>query len=219
VVFFYDWIEERLEVQALADDILSKFVPAHVNIFYCFGGMVLTSFLVQAATGFAMTLYYRATVLEAYNSLVFIITEVNGGWIIRSLHRWSSASLVLLLMVHIGRVYLTGGFKKPRELIWLTGVLLSVIVLSFGVTGYSLPWDQVGFWASKILTSTPAALDVVVPSLGTLLVVLTRGAASVGQFTLTRFYTLHTFLLPVIALLLLLSHFIMLRKQGISGPL
>jgi cytochrome b6 len=216
---FYDWIEERLEIQTIADDILSKFVPSHVNIFYCFGGVVLTCYLIQGASGFSMTVYYRPTVIEAYASLRYIIETVNLGWFIRSIHRWSSSILVTSLLLHITRVYLTGGFKKPRELIWLSGVVLALITLSFGVTGYSLPWDQVGYWAAKILTGTPGALDNIYPNLGTLVVVLTRGGFSVGQLTLTRFYSLHTFLLPLIALLLMLVHFLMLRKQGISGPL
>jgi cytochrome b6 len=216
---FYDWIEERLEIQTIADDILSKFVPSHVNIFYCFGGVVLTCYLIQGASGFSMTVYYRPTVIEAYASLRYILETVNLGWFIRSVHRWSSSILVTSLLLHITRVYLTGGFKKPRELIWLSGVVLALITLSFGVTGYSLPWDQVGYWAAKILTGTPGALDNIYPNLGTLVVVLTRGGFSVGQLTLTRFYSLHTFLLPLIALVLMLVHFLMLRKQGISGPL
>ena len=216
---FYDWIEERLEIQTIADDILSKFVPSHVNIFYCFGGIVLTCYLIQGASGFSMTIYYRPTVIEAYASLCYILETVNLGWFIRSVHRWSSSILVTNLLLHITRVYLTGGFKKPRELIWLSGVVLALITLSFGVTGYYLPWDQVGYWAAKILTGTPGALDNIYPNLGTLVVVLTRGGFSVGQLILTRFYSLHTFLLPFIALLLMLVHFLMLRKQGISGPL
>ena len=216
---FYDWIEERLEVQSIADDILSKFVPSHVNIFYCFGGIVLTSFIIQAATGFALTIYYRPTVLEAFPSVQYIIHNVNFGWSIRSCHRWSSGIMVITLLLHICRVFLTGGFKKPRELIWITGVLLALITVSFGVTGYSLPWDQIGYWACKIVTAVPEVFDLVVPGFGTLVVSLLRGALGVGQTTLTRFYSGHTFVLPLIALIVILLHFLMLRKQGISGPL
>jgi cytochrome b6 len=201
----------------LADDVLSKFVPSHVNIFYCLGGIVLTSYLIQAASGFAMTIYYRPTVLEAYTSVSFFIKSVNAGWIIRSVHRWSSSVLVLVMLSHISRVYLTGGFKKPRELIWTTGLLLSLVTMAFGVTGYSLPWDQTGFWACKILTSTPVSFDTIYPGLGSGLVLVTRGSFSVGQSTLTRFYSLHTFLLPLIAVVLTLCHFLMLRKQGIRN--
>lgn len=215
----YDWCEERLEIQSIADDILSKFVPAHVNIFYCFGGIVLTAFLFQAASGFALTIYYRPTVVEAFASIQVILYKVNLGWLIRSIHRWSSGVMVLVLILHIGRVYLTGGFKKPRELIWVSGVILAVLTVSFGVTGYSLPWDQIGFWACKIVTSTPEAFDELIPGAGKFLVLCLRGGVSVTQSTLTRFYSVHTFVLPLLTLVLLLVHFSMLRKQGISGPL
>merc|ERR1712021_173700 len=193
----YDWFEERLEVQAIADDISSKYVPPHVNIFYCFGGLVLTCFLIQVATGFAMTFYYRPSVVDAFASVEYIMTSVNFGWLIRSLHRWSASMMVLMLVLHVFRVYLTGGFKKPRELTWVTGVILSVVTVSFGVTG------------------VPAAVPIVGPPL----VLILRGGESVGQATLTRFYSAHTFVLPVAAAVLMLTHFLMIRKQGISGPL
>ncbi len=211
----YDWFQERLEIQAIADDITSKYVPPHVNIFYCLGGITLTCFIVQVATGFAMTFYYRPTVTEAFSSVEYIMTSVNFGWLIRSVHRWSASMMVLNMILHVCRVYLTGGFKKPRELTWVTGVLLAAVTVSFGVTGYSLPWDQVGYWACKIVTGVPDA----VPIVGGLIVQVLRGGVSVGQSTLTRFYSAHTFVLPVVAVVLMLTHFIMIRKQGISGPL
>jgi cytochrome b6 len=211
----YDWFQERLEIQAIADDITSKYVPPHVNIFYCLGGITLTCFIVLVATGLAMTFYYRPTVTEAFASVEYIMTEVNFGWLIRSVHRWSASMMVLNMILHVCRVYLTGGFKKPRELTWVTGVLLASVTVSFGVTGYSLPWDQVGYWACKIVTGVPDA----VPIVGGLIVQVLRGGVSVGQSTLTRFYSAHTFVLPVVAAVLMLTHFVMIRKQGISGPL
>jgi cytochrome b6 len=211
----YDWFQERLEIQAIADDITSKYVPPHVNIFYCLGGITLTCFIVQVATGFAMTFYYRPTVTEAFASVEYIMTQVNVGWLIRSVHRWSASMMVLNMILHVCRVYLTGGFKKPRELTWVTGVALASVTVSFGVTGYSLPWDQVGYWACKIVTGVPDAIPIV----GGLLVEVLRGGVSVGQSTLTRFYSAHTFVLPVVAVVLMLTHFVMIRKQGISGPL
>ena len=211
----YDWFQERLEIQAIADDITSKYVPPHVNIFYCLGGITLTCFIVQVATGFAMTFYYRPTVTEAFASVEYIMTQVNFGWLIRSVHRWSASMMVLNMILHVCRVYLTGGFKKPRELTWVTGVALASVTVSFGVTGYSLPWDQVGYWACKSVTGVPDAI----PIIGDLVVKVLRGGVSVGQTTLTRFYSAHTFVLPVVAAVLMLTHFVMIRKQGISGPL
>ena len=211
----YDWLQERLEVQALSDDVTSKYVPPHVNIFYCLGGITFTCFIVQLGTGFALTFYYRPTITEAFLSVQYIMTEVNFGWLIRSVHRWSASMMVLNMVLHVCRVYLTGGFKSPRELTWLTGVGLASITVSFGVTGYSLPWDQVGYWACKIVTGVPDA----VPFIGPVIVKLLRGGISVGQNTLTRFYSAHTFFLPVLASMLMLVHFVLIRKQGISGPL
>jgi cytochrome b6 len=211
----YDWFQERLEIQAIADDVTSKYVPPHVNIFYCLGGITLVAFMVQFATGFAMTFYYKPTTAEAFKSVEYIMNEVSFGWLIRSIHRWSASMMVLAMILHVFRVYLTGGFKKPRELTWVTGVILSVLTVSFGVTGYTLPWDQVGFWAAKIVTQVPGA----VPVIGDLVVLLLRGEPGVGQETLTRFYSSHTFVLPWLTAVFMLAHFLMIRKQGISGPL
>ncbi|MEI6379611.1 MAG: cytochrome b6 [Cyanobacteriota bacterium ELA615] len=211
----YKWFNDRLDIDLISDDIASKYVPPHVNIFYCLGGITLVCFVIQFATGFAMTFYYKPTVAEALSSVKYIMEEVNFGWLIRSIHRWSASMMVLMMILHTFRVYLTGGFKKPRELTWITGVVLAVITVSFGVTGYSLPWDQVGYWAVKIVSGVPAAIPIV----GDQIVELMRGSPSVGQATLTRFYSLHTFVLPWFIAVFMLVHFLMIRKQGISGPL
>ena len=211
----YNWLNDRLEIQAVADDITAKYVPPHVNLFYCIGGITLTCFLIQVATGFALTFYYRPTVGEALSSVRSIMLDTNFGWLIRSVHRWCASMMVLMMVLHVFRVYLTGGFKNPRESTWVTGVIMASCTVSFGVTGYSLPWDQVGYWAVKIVTGVPEAIPVV----GSAIVQLLRGNSSVGQATLTRFYSLHTFVLPLITAVMMLGHFLMIRKQGISGPL
>jgi cytochrome b6 len=154
-------------------------------------------------------------VVDVFFSVQYIITEVSFGWVIRSVHRWAASLIVLIILLHVFRVYLTGGFKRPRELTWVTGVIIAVCTVSFGVTGYSLPWDQVGYWAVKIVTGVPEAIPVV----GSILVVVLRGSLRVGQSTLTRFYSLHTFVLPLLTTVLILIHFLIIRKQGISGPL
>jgi cytochrome b6 len=211
----YNWFEERLEITSISDDILFKPIPAHISIFYCYGGIVLSSFLIQATSGFVLTLFYTLTAVKSYMLVKSILYLCHLGWAIRSLHRWSSGILLLSLILHVCRVYLTGGFKRPRELTWVTGVVMAVITVSFGVTGYSLPWDQVGYWAVKIVSGVPAAIPVI----GDFMVELLRGGESVGQSTLTRFYSLHTFVMPWLLAVFMLMHFLMIRKQGISGPL
>ena len=145
--FIYDWCEERFEFQLLADDILAKFIPVHINIFYCFGGIVLTAFLFQVMSGFALTIHYRSTIVEAYLSVQVILLKANFGWLIRSIHRWSSSIMSLFIILHVARVYFTGGFKKPREFTCISGLLLAIVTLVFGVSGYSLPWDIIAYWA------------------------------------------------------------------------
>ena len=120
------------------------------------------------------------------------------------------------MLLHVARVYLTGGFKAPREMTWLTGLLLALRMVTFGVTGYSLPWDQIGYWACVIVTGIPSVFG---GSLGDTLVRALRGGRGVGNTTLTRYYQAHTFILPLAASVTMLVHFLMIRKQGISGPL
>ena len=136
---------------------------------------MVTSFLFQGGSGFALTIYYQPTVVEAFPSVQLIFAHVNLGWFIKSIHRWSSGVMVQIVILHIVRVYLTGGFKKPRELIWITGIILAVTTVSFGVSGYSLPWDQVAYWGCKIVTSLPEALDNLIPGIGKISVLTLRG--------------------------------------------
>ena len=222
--FLYRWCEERFEFQVIADDILAKFVPVHMNIFYCFGGILLTSFLFQVVSGFALTIYYQPTIVEAYFSMQLILLQTTLGWLIRSIHRWSSAIMALFIILHVGRVYFTGGFKKPREVTWISGLVLALITFAFGVTGYSLPWDKIAYWACKIVTSVPETLDSLFPGVGRFLVLALRGGMCVNQYTLTRLYSIHTFFLPLLTFILVIVHFLLIRlilerKQGISGPL
>jgi cytochrome b6 len=125
------------------EDVGSKFVPPNLAIGFCFGGLVLTAFLVQVATGFALTFYYRPAVSEALASVRSIMVDVH--------FRWFGFDFCCIVL-HVCRFYLTGGFKKPREVTWITGVALAVCTVSFGVTGYSLPYDQVGYWALRIVS-------------------------------------------------------------------
>ena len=215
----FDWFEERLEAQTLLDASATKYVPPHVGLFYCFGGLALMALLVQFGSGLLLTFYFTPTVADACSSVALLQLWAADGWFPRSLHRWASNSVLLAILLHLCRVYLTGGFRKPRELTWLTGALLAVFTLAFGVTGYSLPWDQIGFWALQIVSALPGAVDDFAPGAGLSIVLGIRGGLSVGQVSLSRTRTAHTLALPAGVPMVSLCHFLLIRKQGVSGPL
>ena len=128
---------------------LSKYVPAHVNTLHCFGGLVLTPLLIQGASGLALTIYFRFTVVEAFESVEAIIESISLSQLIRSSHRRSSGIMFQMIILRVSRVYFTGGYKKPREVTWATDISLIATTIYFGTTGDPLPWDQVGFGSTK----------------------------------------------------------------------
>ena len=216
---FFDWFEERIEGQSLVDDSGTKYVPPHIGLFYCLGGIVLMGFVVQFASGLLLTFYFTPTVIDACSSVHLLELWAHDGWFYRSLHRWASNFILLAILLHSSRVSLAGGFRKPRELTWISGAFLALLALAFGVSGYSLPWDQVGFWALQIVSAVPEILDDLFPGPGVGIVVGIRGGFSVGQETLSRTFTAHTLALPAGVSILSLCHFLLIRKQGVSGPL
>jgi hypothetical protein len=153
----YPWLEERLELQSLSDDVQSKCVPPHVNLFYCFGGLVFTGFLFQFVTGAGLSLFYRPTVIDSF--LGALAAGFDFAWLLRCFHRLSSNFLLLLVVVHATRVFFTGGHLRPRELTWTSGLALTALTSAFGASGYTIPWDQVGFWAYQVVSAIPASLD------------------------------------------------------------
>jgi quinol-cytochrome oxidoreductase complex cytochrome b subunit len=211
-----DWVVQRLGLTATMEDQYNRIVPKHAtNYIYCFGGIAFVLFIILAATGILLSVYYQPTPDTAYQSVLNISTHVQFGWWIRSIHRWSAGAMVLLVFIHTLRVFFTGAYKAPRELNWLTGVLLLLITLGFGFTGYLLPWDQKAYWATKVGTDIAGS----VPFLGHFLLVTLRGGEQISAATLGRFFTLHVLVLPAIIVALLLGHFWMIRRHGISGRL
>jgi quinol-cytochrome oxidoreductase complex cytochrome b subunit len=210
------WWIRRLGIADVLEDQFNRIVPRHAtNYIYCFGGIALVLFIILAATGILMAIYYQPTPDKAYQSIIDMTTHVQFGWWIRSIHRWAAGGMVLLVMLHMLRVFFTGAYKKPRELNWITGVLLLVITFSFGFTGYLLPWDQKAYWATKVGTDIAGS----VPFIGHFLLVSLRGGEQISAATLGRFYDLHVLVLPAIILALLGGHFWMIRRHGISGRL
>jgi quinol-cytochrome oxidoreductase complex cytochrome b subunit len=211
----YGGLDRRLEFKDALEKALKKPVPKHVNWSFCFGGMTFFLFIIQAVTGILLTLYYRPTPEGAYESVRHITNHVTFGWLIRGIHHWGANAMIMLIFLHMARVYFYGAYKTPRELNWIAGIGLLGITLAFGFTGYLLPWDQVSYWATTVGSEIAGAIPIVG---GTLLLML-RGGESVTGETLTRFFAAHVIILPLVTIILLAFHFLMIRRQGISGPL
>jgi len=207
------------EGQTLVDDVVTKHVPPHIGLFYCLGGIVFMALVAQFTSGLVLTFYFTPTVDDAYLSVEPLELSRHSGQLFGSVHRWASNLMLLAILLHLSRVYLTGGLKKPRELTWVSGALLSFLALSFGVSGYSLPWDEIGFWALQVVSAVPETTDDFLPGVGSSIVCPIRGGFSIGQETLNRAFTAHTLTLPAGAAIVSLLHFLLIRKQSVSGPL
>jgi cytochrome b6 len=211
----WTWLDERLglaEIQKLAR---KKQVPVHRHtVWYYFGGMTLFLFAIQVATGILLLLYYRPSAEEAYESVQFLMAEVEFGWLIRSIHSWSANLMIFALFVHLASVLLLKAYRPPREVTWLTGVGLLGVSLAFGFTGYLLPWNELAYFATKVGTEITGA----VPLVGSFLLRLLRGGDEVTGATLTRFYGIHVAVLPAITTLILGLHAFLVQKHGMSVP-
>lgn len=210
---FGAWIDARVEMNdTIKKEILDKAVPKGLNLSFCFGGITFFLFLMLAATGYFMALYYVPSPEQAYSSVYYINAEIPMGRLVRSVHHWSANIMIVTIFLHSIRVFIYGAYKKPRELNWITGVLLLILVLAFGFTGYLLPWDQKAYWATKVGTSIMGNI----PLVGEYMLKITRGGEELGALTLVRFYALHVMFLPLATACLLVGHFFMIRKQGVS---
>ena len=211
-----DWVDDRYQVVEPTKKILSKPVPTFATRWwYCLGGITFTLFLVQGLTGIMLAFYYKPTPEEAYASIQFIENHVAFGASIRAIHHWAANGMVVMVVAHMLRVFITGAFKPPRELNWMSGVLLFILTLGFGFTGYLLPWDQRAFWATTVGSEIAGGIPVI----GDLALVFLRGGWDVGAVTLSRFFAVHVLVLPIATLAFLGAHFIMIRRQGIAHPL
>jgi cytochrome b6 len=209
------WLSSRLPVAEVAAAIRHKTVPQHrYSIWYYLGGMTLFFFIVQVVTGILLLLYYRPSAGEAYDSVQFIMTRVPFGWLVRSVHSWSANLMVGAAFVHLFSVLFLKAYRQPREVAWVSGVLLLFVTLAFGFTGYLLPWNEVAFFATRVGTDIAGAVPVV----GEALVRFLRGGPDVTGATLTRFYGVHVAVLPAITTVLLGLHLLLVQYHGMSVP-
>lgn len=210
------WLDERVDLSDVRHFVAEKGVPVHAQkIWYYLGGMTLFLFGVQVFTGILLLLYYRPSAAEAYESVQFIVTKVEFGWLIRNIHSWSANLLIALAFAHFFSVFLLKSYRKPRELTWVSGILLLFLMLGFGFSGYLLPWNELSFFATKVGTGIAGAVPVV----GKLLLRVLRGGDDVTGATLSRFYGLHVAILPAITTALAAMHLLLVQRQGMSVPI
>lgn len=212
----YHWLDERIDLRGLEHFIKEKRVPVHAQeVWYCLGGLTLFLFAVQTATGILLLLYYRPSAEEAFESVQFIVTHVEFGWLIRNVHSWSANLLIASAFAHLFSVFLLKAYRKPRELTWMSGVVLLLLMMAFGFSGYLLPWNELSFFATKVGTGITAAVPFAGPFIRRLLL----GGDDVTGATLTRFYGLHVAILPAVTTALIALHLLLVQRQGMSVPL
>lgn len=210
-----NWLDERLSISTLSRTAQKKEVPLHrQSIWYYFGGMTLFLFVVQVVTGILLLLYYRPSAENAFESVQFIMTEVKFGWLIRSIHAWSANLMILTLFIHMFSVYFMRAYNRPRELTWVSGVVLLLISVGFGFSGYLLPWNEVSFFATKVGTDIAG----VIPIAGKTMLRFLRGGEEVTGATLTRFFGFHVAVLPALATVFIGLHVLLVQLHGMHVP-
>lgn len=209
------WLSERLPLEFLrrfTREQLEEPQPRHVNWLHTLGFAALFLLVVQVASGVLLLFYYKPGALTAYSSVKFIMEKVTLGWFFRQLHVWGAHFIVILLFLHLLRVFFYGAYKKPRELTWMVGVGLFLTVMGFALTGYLLPWDELAFWGTVVATDATKEL----PLLGDFLLKFMRGGDTVSDLTLSRFFALHVSLLPMALFGLIALHMFLIRYHHIS---
>jgi menaquinol-cytochrome c reductase cytochrome b subunit len=217
-----DWIDERTGAVRGTKWFLFRNVPRDISWAQTLGFATLIAFAAQALTGAILAMYYKpSSEIDpvtgkplAYASIEHITNEVTLGWLVRGMHRWGASVFVILLFMHMGRVFLFGAYKYPRELQWITGVLLLVTGMLMGFTGYLLPWDQTAYWATVVGIN----LNGTAPFAGPWLAQFLAGGPEIGSDTLAKWYALHMLLIPGAVIALIAVHLYLVTRLGVTSP-
>jgi ubiquinol-cytochrome c reductase cytochrome b subunit len=209
-----DWIESRTGLLSLAERFLDEPVPGGARWAYVFGSALLVTLLLQTVTGVLLTLYYVPSVDHAHTTVAYIQKVAPLGWLVRGVHYYGASAVIIVLLMHLAQVFIWGAYKERREALWLTGVVLLTLMLGFGFTGYLLPWDQRAYYGTQVTGGIAASVPVV----GDLAARALLGGVGLGQATLSRFFSLHVFVLPALAGLLVVAHLLFFKLQGPAGP-
>ena len=208
-----DWLEHRTGIESAIKNFLYEDIPDSAGWHQIIGSMAVFFFVIQVFTGGLLAFNYAATPGEAYNSVKYIMTEITGGPLIRGLHHWGASMMLIIVALHMIQVFIYGAYKKPREATWMVGVVLLLITLAFGLTGYLLPWDNRAYWGTEVTTQIISTT----PLAGPYLLRLLGSQGAVGNVTFSRFYALHTVLLPPLTIIIIGIHIYLVRKHGVAA--
>ena len=206
------WVDNRTGIHSAVRQFLYEEIPASSGWHQIFGSVAMFLFLVQAFTGALLAFNYAPTPGDAYNSLRYILTELTAGRLMRGLHHWGASMMIVVVVLHMVQVFLYGAYKKPREATWMVGVVLLLLTLAYGLTGYLLPWDNRAYWGTVVTTQIAGQAPVLGPYLSRLL----GGESEIGVVTFARFYGLHVLLLPPATVFLMVLHIFLVRKHGVA---
>jgi ubiquinol-cytochrome c reductase cytochrome b subunit len=210
-----DWFDVRTGIRSMASTALDEPVPGGARWAYVFGSGLLFILVLQVITGVALALYYTPTAETAHTSVAYITKQVAGGSFLRSLHSYGSSAMIIVLLLHFLQTFIYGAYKGRRELLWISGAVLSLLILGMGFTGYLLPWDQKAYFATAVGTNVAGEMPVI----GNMLTRILRGGDTIGTLTISRFYVAHVFLIPAFILMFVAAHLVLFRKAGPAGPM
>lgn len=208
----FNWLDERLGLQTIYNVVLDRKVPK-VNWWFTLGSASAVLFILQGITGIFLTVYYVPSPENAYDSIQYIMNDVSFGWLIRGIHHWGATMMVVVVFIHMLRTFVLAAYKYPRELTWITGVVLLICTLGMGFTGYLLPWNQRAYWATTVGTEIAGT----VPFIGGFINNILRGGSELSAVTLTRFFSMHIWFFPALIVLLIGIHIYMVVRLGIAG--
>jgi ubiquinol-cytochrome c reductase cytochrome b subunit len=209
------WINKRLPVnEFIASQVTGYYAPKNFNIWYFFGSLAGVVLVLQLATGIFLTMFYKPGELTSFDSVEYIMREVDFGWLIRYLHSTGASAFFIVVYLHMFRAFLYGSYRAPRELLWLVGMLVYLALMAEAFMGYVLPWGNMSFWGAQVIVN----LFGTIPAIGPGLVEWIRGDYGIADATLNRFFALHVALLPLALLLLVMLHLVALRQTGSNNP-
>jgi ubiquinol-cytochrome c reductase cytochrome b subunit/menaquinol-cytochrome c reductase cytochrome b subunit len=209
-----DYVDHRTGMKTGLDWFMNRNIPAETSWFQTLGFTALALFGLQAITGIILAMYYKPDAATAFESIRVITDDLTWGWLVRGMHKWGASAMIVVVFLHMGRVFFFGAYKYPRELTWVTGALLLVMTMFMGLTGYLLIWDQKAYWATVVAVNLTASAPVLGPYIADIL----RAGPEFGPSTLSRFYAIHMLLIPGGMIAFIGIHLFLVSKLGIAEP-